>query len=48
MAAYVISPPRGAGAPLPRPADVICFALIVAQAVYLAAAQSFVMEGQRR
>lgn len=37
MAAYVISPPRGAGAPLPRPADVICFALIVAQAVYLAA-----------
>jgi hypothetical protein len=37
MAAYVISPPRGAGAPLPLPTDLICFALIVAQAVYLAA-----------
>src|ERR1700750_3111716 len=37
MAAYVISPPRGAGAPLPRPADLICVRLTGAQAVYLAA-----------
>jgi arabinofuranan 3-O-arabinosyltransferase len=35
MAAYVTSPPRGAGAPLPRPVDLICAALIIAQAVYL-------------
>jgi hypothetical protein len=37
MATYELSPSRGAGAPLPRPVDLICVALIVAQAVYLAA-----------
>ena len=36
MAVYEIAPNR-AGAPLARPVELICFALIVAQAVYLAA-----------
>ena len=36
MAIYEIAPNR-AGAPLARPVELICFALIVAQAVYLAA-----------
>jgi hypothetical protein len=37
MAVYEISPARAAGASLARPAELICFALIVAHAVYLAA-----------
>jgi arabinofuranan 3-O-arabinosyltransferase len=36
MAVYEIAPNR-AGAPLARPVELVCFALIVAQAVYLAA-----------
>ena len=35
MTVYEISPARGA--PLTRPAELICFALIVGQLVYLAA-----------
>jgi Glycosyltransferase family 87 len=35
MAVFEISPARGAGASLTRPAELICFALIVAHAVYL-------------
>jgi hypothetical protein len=37
MAVYEISPARGAGTPLMRPVELICFALIVAHAVYLVA-----------
>jgi hypothetical protein len=37
MATYEISSVRGTGAPLARPVELICFALIVAQAVYLVA-----------
>ncbi len=37
MAVYDITPGRSAGAPLARPAELICFALVVAYAVYLAA-----------
>jgi arabinofuranan 3-O-arabinosyltransferase len=35
MAAYVTSPPRSPHAPLSRPVDLICVALVVAQSVYL-------------
>jgi hypothetical protein len=37
MAVYEIAPHRGAVAPLAHPVELICFALIVAHAVYLAA-----------
>jgi len=37
MALYEISPARGSGAKLARPVELICFALIVVNAVYLAA-----------
>ena len=37
MAVYELTEPRGAAAPLSRPVELVCFALIVAQAVYLAA-----------
>jgi arabinofuranan 3-O-arabinosyltransferase len=37
MAVYEIAPKRGAAAPLARPVELICFALVVAHAVYLAA-----------
>jgi Glycosyltransferase family 87 len=37
MAIYEHSPTRGAAAPLARPVELVCFALIVAHAVYLAA-----------
>jgi arabinofuranan 3-O-arabinosyltransferase len=37
MALYEMSPAHGAGAKLARPVELICFALVVAQAVYLAA-----------
>jgi hypothetical protein len=36
MALYELSPARGAGARLARPVELICFALVLAQAVYLA------------
>lgn len=38
MALYAISPVHGAGARLARPVELVCFALVVAHAVYLAAA----------
>lgn len=38
MAAYELTEPRGAAAPLSRPVELICFALIVAHAVYLVTA----------
>jgi arabinofuranan 3-O-arabinosyltransferase len=37
MALYEMSPAHGAGAKLARPVELICFALVVAHAVYLAA-----------
>ncbi len=37
MAVYEIAPTRGSPAPLTRPVELICFALVVAHAVYLAA-----------
>jgi hypothetical protein len=37
MAFYEISPARGAGAKLARPVELVCFAFVVANAVYLAA-----------
>jgi Glycosyltransferase family 87 len=37
MAAYDIAPTRGAAAPLARPVELICFALIIAHAAYLVA-----------
>ena len=37
MAVYEMTPRRGAPAPLARPVELACFALIVAHAVYLAA-----------
>ena len=37
MALYEMTPDRGAGAKLARPVELVCFALVVAQAVYLAA-----------
>ena len=37
MALHEISPARGSGAKLARPVELICFALIVVNAVYLAA-----------
>jgi Glycosyltransferase family 87 len=37
MAVYDYSPTRGAAAPLAKPVELICFALIVAHTVYLAA-----------
>jgi arabinofuranan 3-O-arabinosyltransferase len=37
MAVYEIAPKRNVAVPLARPVELICFALIVAQAVYLAA-----------
>ncbi len=40
MAVYDYSPTRGAAAPLAKPVELICFALIVAHAVYLAACYS--------
>ncbi|MGD0419967.1 MAG: glycosyltransferase family 87 protein [Xanthobacteraceae bacterium] len=36
MALYELSPARGGGARLARPVELICFALVLAQAVYLA------------
>ncbi len=36
MATYEMSPAHGAGARLARPVELICFALIVANVVYLA------------
>jgi len=41
MAVYELSAPRGAGAKLAKPVELICFALVVAHAVYLAAAYLF-------
>ena len=38
MAHYAMTPDRGAGAPLARPAELVCFALVVAHAAYLGAA----------
>src|SRR5580692_10878880 len=38
MALYEMTPERGAGAKLARPVELICFALVVAHAVYLATA----------
>ncbi len=37
MALYQMTPGRGAGAKLTRPVELVCFALVVAQAVYLGA-----------
>ena len=37
MAGYEITPMRGAPTPLPRPVELVCFALIVAHAAYLVA-----------
>jgi len=37
MAAYEIAPLRATPAPLARPVELICFALIVAHAAYLVA-----------
>jgi hypothetical protein len=38
MALYEMTPERGAGAKLARPVELVCFALVVAHAVYLATA----------
>jgi hypothetical protein len=38
MALFEVTPGQRAGAPLARPVELVCFALVVAQAVYLAAA----------
>jgi hypothetical protein len=38
MALYAMSPAHGAGPRLARPVELVCFALVVAQAVYLATA----------
>ena len=38
MATYEISPANGAGAKLPRPVELVCFALLVMNVVYLGAA----------
>lgn len=37
MALYEISPAQGSSAKLARPVELVCFALVIANAVYLAA-----------